>query len=248
MSTQEPAGGFRLGTPSRNDQHVTSFGALGSREAIIRAGERLLAERGITAVSLREIAAAAGQGNTSAVRYHFGSRDGLVDAILTYRMTRIDERRRAMLAGRPPSTRGAGSAGLRFLLEALIFPLAESIGHEDGESWYARFLHQAVFLPGFDGFAPSRHAVTRGLRAVVDGLTDHLDGLPSTLAEQRVMRVVQMVLHALADHEALMARGGAPVTTALLSGDLVDTAVAVLSAAPSAATLGELAHLQTKGA
>ena len=65
-----------------------------SRERMVRAAERLFAERGINAVSMREVAAAAGQLNNSAVRYHFGSRDGLVDAIFRYRMSRIDERRR----------------------------------------------------------------------------------------------------------------------------------------------------------
>ena len=48
-----------------------------ARELIIVAAERLIAERGVD-VPLRDIAAAAGQRNNSAVQYHFGSRDGLI--------------------------------------------------------------------------------------------------------------------------------------------------------------------------
>uniref|UniRef100_UPI0035C6F61D TetR family transcriptional regulator n=5 Tax=Nocardia seriolae TaxID=37332 RepID=UPI0035C6F61D len=48
-----------------------------ARERIILAAEQLIAERG-PAVPLRDIAAAAGQRNNSAIQYHFGSRDGLV--------------------------------------------------------------------------------------------------------------------------------------------------------------------------
>src|ERR1700722_6912858 len=104
-----------------------------AREAMIRAAERLFAERGIPAVSLREVAAEAGQRNNSAVTYHFGSREGLVDAIFRFRMARIDERRRAMLTALDATGRRDDP---RALIEALVFPLSESIGHEDGVSWY----------------------------------------------------------------------------------------------------------------
>ena len=52
-----------------------------AREAMIRAAERLFSERGIEAVSLREVGAVAGQRNNSAAQYHFGTREGLVDAV-----------------------------------------------------------------------------------------------------------------------------------------------------------------------
>ena len=45
------------------------------------AAEKLFGQRGIENVSLREIAAAAGHANTSAVQYHFGSKESLVQAV-----------------------------------------------------------------------------------------------------------------------------------------------------------------------
>ena len=53
-----------------------------ARRSLVAAGERLFAERGIRAVSLREINKAAGQRNSSALHYHFGSREGLLRALL----------------------------------------------------------------------------------------------------------------------------------------------------------------------
>lgn len=213
-----------------------------TREALIRAAERLLAERGVEGASLREIAAAAGQRNHSAVAYQFGSRDGLVEAVFEYRMGRIDERRRAMLAAAGPDP------GLRTLLEAFVYPLAESIGHDDGVSWYARFLRQVVFDPGFDVFEPSRADVCRGLLGVIAGLTAHLDQLPAPIRDRRLLQMAQMVVHSLADHETHLAKGVRTLRTALLVADLVDCIEAVLLAPLSADTRAELADSSIKEA
>ncbi|MCY1296682.1 Bacterial regulatory protein, tetR family [compost metagenome] len=44
--------------------------------------EVLFAERGIEAVSLREIVSESGQRNSSAVKYHFGTREDLILAVI----------------------------------------------------------------------------------------------------------------------------------------------------------------------
>ena len=218
------------------------------RDALIRTAERLFGEHGISAVSLRQVAAAAGQANNSAVRYHFGSRQGLVDAIFTYRMARIDERRRAMLAEARRPAGARGELDVRTLLQAFIFPLAESIGHEDGVSWYARFLRQVVFDPGFDVFAPPRDEVARGLRAVITGLGAHIAHLPEPVRTRRILQLAQLVVHALADQESQLAHGVTVIPTSLLAADLVDCAAAVLEAPVSDSTARELALFSRKEA
>src|SRR5262245_22442952 len=60
------------------------------RTKLLDTAERLFAERGITGVSLREITEAAGQRNASVVQYHFGSRAGLVAAVLDRHMEPVD--------------------------------------------------------------------------------------------------------------------------------------------------------------
>ena len=212
---------------------------------MVRAAERLFAERGIAAVSLREVAAEAGQRNNSAVTYHFGSREGLVDAIFRFRMGRIDERRRAMLSVLDASGRRDDPRGL---IEALVFPLSESIGHEDGVSWYARFLRQVMLDPEFDALAPSRLDVTRGLTTLLERLHTTLRVLPEPLRAQRLALAFTLVVDALADHEARLAATRASVPTSVLAADLVDVAAAVLTAAVSDLTARELRLTARKGA
>ena len=53
-----------------------------TKERLLREAERLFARRGLYQVTVREITEAAEQRNVSALSYHFGSREGLLDAIL----------------------------------------------------------------------------------------------------------------------------------------------------------------------
>ncbi len=214
-------------------------------DSIVDAAERLFGERGINAVSLREVAAAAGQRNNSAVSYHFGSRDGLVDAVFEQRMARIDERRRAMIVALDAAGRGQD---LRALLEAVIYPLADALGHEDGISWYARFLRQVTLDPGFDVLAPSRIRVTRGLTTIVERLRPHLRHVPPDLRARRIALCFDLVVDALADHEARLASSLPAEPSPLLASHLVDTAAAVLTAPVSPETARELRLANRKGA
>jgi len=52
------------------------------RQILLRTAEELFANKGIDAVSLNEINKAAGQRNTSALHYHFGNKENLIDAIV----------------------------------------------------------------------------------------------------------------------------------------------------------------------
>ena len=57
---------------------LSSDRSSGTREVILQAAERLFAERGMHAVSNRQISEAAPQGNNAAVCYHFGARTDLL--------------------------------------------------------------------------------------------------------------------------------------------------------------------------
>jgi AcrR family transcriptional regulator len=87
--------------------------------AILDAAERLCGEHGIEAVSLRDIAQAAGV-NLSALNYYFGSRTNLLVTILKTRTAELDVERQELLdeAGRrnPPE--------LRDIVRAILLPLS----------------------------------------------------------------------------------------------------------------------------
>src|SRR6476619_1707777 len=89
-----------------------------TQEQIVLAAERLFAERGIDGVSLRQIGAAAGNGNNSAVQYHFGSKERLLRAVFEYRLPWLNERGAFLLAARQPDD-------LRSSVECAVRPLRE---------------------------------------------------------------------------------------------------------------------------
>ncbi|MCB1703690.1 MAG: TetR/AcrR family transcriptional regulator [Halioglobus sp.] len=110
-------------------------------EQLLIAAERLLAEKGLGAVSVREIARAAGQKNHSAIAYHFGSIDHLIDAILNYRMVPLNQKRANRLAvwreaGQPDDLRG--------LVTVLVEPFADELLQPLQQSYYLRLLAQLM--------------------------------------------------------------------------------------------------------
>lgn len=99
---------------------------------LIRAGERLLAARGIDSVSLREITRAAGQANVSALQYHFGDRTGLLRAIIAKHRADTEPHRHALL----DQYEAAGSQDYRGLASALVLPLVAKLADPDGGREY----------------------------------------------------------------------------------------------------------------
>src|SRR5690349_12666771 len=61
-----------------------------TKQRLLRAGEQLFARDGIYRARIRDINALAGQRNSSALHYHFGSRDGLANAIMFGHQAEID--------------------------------------------------------------------------------------------------------------------------------------------------------------
>ncbi|PZM50707.1 hypothetical protein DKP91_18155 [Enterococcus faecium] len=61
-------------------------------EAVLDAAEMLFARQGHEATSMRQITALAGV-NLAAVNYHFGSKEGLVQAVLKRRLGALNQER-----------------------------------------------------------------------------------------------------------------------------------------------------------
>jgi AcrR family transcriptional regulator len=97
-------------------------------DALVRAAERLFAERGSDAVSLREINAAAGATNASAVQYHFTDRRGLVRAVLAKHDAKVEDRRHRLLDSYEQRT----EPHVRALAAALVEPLAAELVCDGG--------------------------------------------------------------------------------------------------------------------
>lgn len=111
-----------------------------TKDRLLRAGERLFAEQGIHRVRLRELNALAGQRNPSALHYHFGSRDGLVIAILAEHQTAMDRELRPRLdelTGRPDRP------SVREIVDTAVESLARQLQTESGRD-FLRILPQVT--------------------------------------------------------------------------------------------------------
>lgn len=160
---------------------------------MIEAAERLAAERGLAALTVQAVQAAAGQRNKSAVNYHFGGRQGLVDAVVATRMAAAEERRTAMFLAL-----GEG-ATTRDLVEVLVVPLVESVLSRRPSYW-ARFLVQAIGDPG-TGLAALAAVDDRVLRAAQARLAARLTGLSPAARVLRVQSILGYACVVLAAYE-----------------------------------------------
>jgi AcrR family transcriptional regulator len=112
-------------------------------ERLVATAERLFAERGIEAVSLRDITNAC-HANSAAIHYHFGSKDALVRAILEHRAAELAKRRDAYLV----TIEHARRPSLRQVVGALVLPTAElAVEDVHGGRYYIGFLAALLERP-----------------------------------------------------------------------------------------------------
>lgn len=179
---------------------------------MIDAAERLAAESGLGSMSLREVMAAADQRNKTAAQYHFGSREGLIAAVVDARMSPINERRMELLAGLP------SDPTIRQVAEVLVRPLAEAVVGEHDSKW-ARFLLQSWADPTVQDVV-QRSFSASGYRRVRTLLTEL--GVPP----RRATQAVGLLVMTLAGWEAGHRQG---LSRAALVSDLVDVTESVLT-------------------
>lgn len=205
-----------------------------TRVLLIDVAERLFAERGLDSVSLRTVGAEAGQRNKSAAQYHFGSRQGLLDAIIAVRSAPVDARRAELLAHLQVA---ATTPDLRELVTLLVLPLAETIEHTEGSAYYLRFLARALDEPSVraawrDNASPpaSMHKLHRRVRAA-------LEDLPLATVERRLEWSAMVSVRLLAEHERRHHDGeSGPGALARTVRELVEMQVALLRCPADAAS------------
>ena len=212
-------------------------GNAGGEIALILAAERLFAERGIEAVSLRQVNQAAQHRNISATHYHFGSKEGLVHAVLMYRLPELDGRRAELLARKTPCP------DLRFYLECFIIPLADQLRAAQGGGAYLRFIQQYEKYCGDYDFV---RTISPAGVTIFDGLERLLAFLPDEVRRFRMGHFINLVHAVFATVEDRLARGHlSDLDADLTATNLIDMLVGALNAPPSKhlfALIGDVAE------
>lgn len=176
--------------------------ALATRALLLRTAERLFAERGVHAVSNRQIAEAAGQGSNSAVGYHIGTKADLVAAIIQAHAAPMDRVRERMLR------RAEGSGDLRAYVACLVLPVTGHLADLGVPSWYARFAAQMSIDPVLRTVVMASATASPEMRRVMDGVLALLPRDP--MVTQRAGMVRHLIIHTCADQEQALADGNAP--------------------------------------
>ena len=160
-----------------------------TRAALLREAERLFARRGLYQVTVREIVVAAGQRNVSALNYHFGSREGVLDAILTRHGDPTDRMRGEMLAavGR--------DAPSRALMAALVVPYAAHLRTPEGRD-YLRIVAQLTTR--FSEWRDERPGTGPCLREILSILEQRPTHVPPAVRSERVVEVIVLMTTAMA--------------------------------------------------
>jgi AcrR family transcriptional regulator len=190
---------------------------------LVATAERLFAERGVDAVSLREIAREAGARNVMAVQYHLTDRAGVLAAIADKHLPMVDARRDALL----DAVEGEAAPSVRAMAAALVRPLAAKLADPDGGPAFLR-IHADLLnrpVPAFD-FTGHSSSLQRWRRL----LEPMLDPVAVTLHPR---------LGALVYAAVELGRRAATAPHAddrLFTSHLVDTVAAMLGAPPSEET------------
>ena len=214
--------------------------SIATQAKLVAIAERLFAERGIESVSLNDINKLAGQRNKNATHYHFGSKSGLIQAILDKHEPGIALRRNELL----DQFESRGELTLRNLVRAMLYPMAEKLGDPDGGPQYLRFSSQLVLSHTMSALKIGKPAFSL---SSVDRLTAAMrrvtPNIPEELALQRGILVGAMMMNGLSDHSRMLEtcpQADRITATRLFVANLEDCLTAVLSAPMSSETAAQI--------
>ncbi|MFC0433361.1 TetR/AcrR family transcriptional regulator [Kutzneria buriramensis] len=181
------------GNPSRAERaHAT-------RELILTAAERLFAEHGLLAVSNRQVSEAAGQGNNTAVGYHFGTKADLVRAIARRHLAQIEEIRQRMVADISDQTE------IRAWVSCLVRPMTVHLAEVGSPTWFGRFGAQVMTDPTLRPVIIEETQSSPSLARIVAGLNACLPDLSDDVRAERFHMARQLLVHMVAERERALA-------------------------------------------
>jgi AcrR family transcriptional regulator len=198
-----------------------------TRGALVRAATVAFASDGVYAASLVEVTRRAGQRNRGAVHYHFGSREGLLVAVLEQHTAFLAAREGELLA----QAREAPPDDLSSVLEAIVRPAVELA--ETGPSGRDYLVIVGELVEQYDRLDPAvREALHHtGGYAVYGLLAERLPVTDDALLNERLALITGFILRSVADRaRQTTTRGRAQLPTERFVRNLVAMAVGMATA------------------
>ena len=172
---------------------VTKTGVSSTKTRLLDVAEHLFLRDGL-GVSVRDITDAAGQ-NGAAVHYYFGSRDGLVGAVIARRAGDLAARRRSALEAlrRAPEPPTIEAPTIREVIRALVFAYVGLVDAEgpDAQRWidlmHALWLDRSPALDFMAQYADQEHDWEHLARGALPHLTDDVFAARLALAIETII-------------------------------------------------------------
>lgn len=209
-----------------NAKEVRTERVNATRELILATAERMFAERGVHEVSNRQISEAAGQGNNTAVGYHFGTKTDLVRAIVRKHSEPIEARRQELLAELGPNPE------VRDWVTCLVRSATDHMGSLGTPSWLARFSAQLMNDPSLREIQVEDSLASPTLVQILEGLNTCLADLPVRVRLERNDMARHLIIQMTAEFERALAEGR-PTTRATwreMADGLIDGIVGLWTA------------------
>jgi AcrR family transcriptional regulator len=205
--------------------------ASATRERLLDAAAREFAEHGVWNASLIEVTRRAGQRNRAALRYHFGTREAVLCAVLERHVEFLAQREGELLA----KALETDDDDVGAVVEAIVRPAAELAA----SGWRGRdCLLIVAELAGEDParLSPEVESVLArtGGHAVYALLLTRMPAVPSGMVDERFSLVTAFILRAVADRARALERHRRPARAQLDDETFVENLVAMAAAAVSA--------------
>lgn len=202
-----------------------------TRQKLLDAAARAFAEDGVFNASLIEITRQAGQRNRGALHYHFGSRDGVLCAVIDCHAAFLAQREGELLAiaARAPDD------DVAVVIEAIVRPAAELA--ESG--WRGRCC--LLIIAELAGEDPAQYSdelqavlARTGGNEVYALLATRMAAVSQDVRIERFALITTFILRAVADRARLLGRRGRKGRPQLEYEAFVQNLVAMAAAAMSA--------------
>lgn len=172
------------------------------KRSLLEAAEQLFADRGFEAVSVRDITQLAGA-NVAAVNYHFGSRDALIELVVTRYIAPVNEERLTRL-DKVERKYGNKPVPLEEIIDAFVRPLVGTVRKSElSEPLFYKLIGRIFAMQGVG--IPAE--IESQFKVLSERFTRALGkNLPAVPAEELVWRIHFMIggmIHMLMQEELL---------------------------------------------